>query len=117
MHLFILVLDASEAVKQQVTNKIDKMNLPQPFKDAAKKVGGKAASKAATASTVALQMSREMPKKMPQEMAEKGLTVNAECVYQEGTYRIMLVYLRMLCLFSLGTNKWIPAGVFIFWVL
>ena len=79
------VLDARQAVKQQVRDKIDKTDMPKPFKDAAKKIGAKAASKLATPSTVAMKMGQEMPKKMPQEMSEKGLTVHAEMVFQEGT--------------------------------
>ena len=62
--------------------------MPQPFKDAAKNIGAKAASKLATPSTVALKMSQEMPKKMPQEMGEKGMTVHAETVFQEGALNV-----------------------------
>ena len=58
--------------------------MPKPFKDAAKKIGAKAASRLATPATVAAKMGQEMPHKMPQEMSEKGMTVHAEMVFQEG---------------------------------
>lgn len=89
LFLNIIVLDARYAVQQKVRAKIDKTSMPQPFKDAAKKVGAKVASKLATPSVVAQKMSQEMPRHMPLKMAEKGMTVHAEAVFQEGPYLVV----------------------------
>ncbi|CAB9497047.1 expressed unknown protein [Seminavis robusta] len=96
LFLNIIVLDGTQGVKKAVKEKIDKTNMPQPIKDAAKKIGAKAASKLATPTTIATKMSQEMPKKMPLEMAEKGMTVTAEAVFQEGPYVVIQLQVQKL---------------------
>jgi hypothetical protein len=79
-----------------VKEKIDKTNMPQPIKDAAKKIGAKAASKLATPTAIATKMSQELPRRMPMEMAEKGLTVVAETVFQEGPYLVVQMQVQRI---------------------
>lgn len=92
----IIILDATEGVKQKVKDNIDKMNLPKGMSEAAKKLGSRAASKMATPDVIASKMGQEMPKKMPKEMSEKGMVVEAETVFQEGPYLVVQLQVQKI---------------------
>lgn len=85
----LIVLDASSAIDQQLSQKL-KGKVCQPLV----KVASKAATILATPERVASMMSEKMPLKIVDKMASKGITAMAETVFCDGPYVVLQLQLQ-----------------------
>lgn len=101
MYINILVLDATDAVKLRVGNKISKSSLPKPLKELAKRTAPKIASEWTSPKVVSQKLSKKLCEKLPQKMNERGMNVKVEEVFREGPYVVLQLQVQHVNLLEL----------------
>lgn len=90
LYINILVHDASEAVKDEVANKVKKSRIPFPLKES---VANRAAARItwdlSMASKVVDMMGPRLCQEIPIKMSKKGIQVHVDNVFTEGNYLVI----------------------------
>ena len=109
--------DASGAVHEKVRKKVlSNERIPTTFRDTIAKTVAKVASDVVTAQQVAQKMGTKLSLEIPKKLKEKGITVEAEEVFQEGVLVVLQLQVTHVDALVLAQAKVEKESIVVAWV-
>ena len=105
LYINVVVIDASEAIKDRVRTRVDHLRVPRRFRRVVTAAATGIAGNVFTLHKIAKKVSKKICQKLPEKMFVRGITAVIEEVFREGPYVVFQLEVQRVDLATLTEKQ------------